>query len=261
MKRLAAITLLGLLAGCTGTELLPLQRDLQRFDAFVKERSTGQHQTTAAVTEPAAPQDTAPVTAQPEVATATAEQPAPVVQQPAKTAPNFFERLRQNRAKGDATVAAPPPETATAAVEPAPVAPQSAKPAPNLFERLRQNRAAQAGPAMPPGPHDQIPEPIPVDNPLVRPPWEVFMEAGPNANEELDLETLYGPGKIPPELQTADAAANPDQRVAVTTPDLPAEAEQPAPDQPAPKSTCKGRQTWRRGDQGRRRSRRGGSAR
>ena len=101
-------------------------------------------------------------------------------------------------------LAAPPPE------QPAP--PQqvaSAEPAPKqtpvatLLEKFRvatARKQAPAQPVQPPAAYDQIPEPIPVENPLARPPWEVFMEAGPNAHKELDLETLYGPGQIPEEL-------------------------------------------------------------
>lgn len=132
-----------------------------------------------------------------------------------------------------ATVAAPPPAardteavlTKTAPPPPAQATVPPAKPAPTVpafLERLRQlaeaKPAAPAEPAAPPGAYDQIPDPIPVENPLARPPWEVFMEAGPNAHNELDLETLYGPGQIPPELMAQEAGQPEGQQAALEPP-------------------------------------------
>lgn len=107
----------------------------------------------------------------------------------------------------------------------------SVAPKPSLLDRLRQNNQAKAAV----GAHDQIPDPIPVENPLARPPWEVFVEAGPNAHKELDLETLYGPGSVPPELMEQDQLAQ-EQAIAdgaITPP--PAQAD--APTAPTPQTT------------------------
>jgi hypothetical protein len=50
-------------------------------------------------------------------------------------------------------------------------------------------------------------------NPLVVPPWETFVEAGPGAENELDLETLNGPQAAeptpPPETAAADEPVAP----------------------------------------------------
>jgi hypothetical protein len=105
-----------------------------------------------------------------------------------------------------------------------------AKPQPNIFEKLMLARkpAKQAGPGAPPGAHDQIPEPLAVENPLARPPWEALAEAGPNADNELDLELLYGAGNVPAELQ---AEQPPEQEIAVAQPELLLDLQ---PEGPAP---------------------------
>jgi hypothetical protein len=45
-------------------------------------------------------------------------------------------------------------------------------------------------------------------NPLTAPPWEVFVQAGPGAENDVDLETLDGPSS--PTAQTQTAVAEPD---------------------------------------------------
>jgi hypothetical protein len=193
------IALAGLLAGCAGGDYSPLQRDLaelaempKRLDNFVKEKTARPTQT------------------------AQADLP-PMPDLPVEAAPG--------EGVGEMAVAETPPvdapqhdvPSATAVAAPATPAPR----APNLFERIKMASAAQKqqqAPAVPPGPLDQIQEPIPVDNPLARPPWEALAEAGPNADNELDLELLYGAGNVPAELQAEQPA---EQQVAVAQPDAP----------------------------------------
>ncbi len=56
------------------------------------------------------------------------------------------------------------------------------------------------------------------NNPLVAPPWEAFVRAGPGAENDIDLETLNGPNKIvldqpqatvPPSTDTAQVSEAP----------------------------------------------------
>lgn len=120
--------------------------------------------------------------------------------------------------------------------------PRKAKP--TVLDRLLAARAAKSEPEPElRGAYDQIPEPIPVENPLARPPWEVFMEAGPNAHNELDLETLYGPGQVPPELLAEQEAAQQQQQVAVAQEQAPLAmppADDPPPEAaPAPEQSAK----------------------
>lgn len=49
-------------------------------------------------------------------------------------------------------------------------------------------------------------QPLPPDNAMVAPPWEARVAAGPGASQDIDLETLNGPGAAPPQ----DAAPPPD---------------------------------------------------
>jgi hypothetical protein len=119
-----------------------------------------------------------------------------------------------------AEVAPPTPNVAnvqTATAQPAPVAPAPLAPPPEQF-------------------YSPISKPVVVENPLARPPWEAFAEAGPNANDELDLDTLYGQGNIPPELA---AKEDPDAAAAMPAPEPPPEkvAETSAPES-APANTA-----------------------
>ena len=141
-----------------------------------------------------------------------------------------------------APVAAPEAAAEAAAETAAEAAPPDAAaavaPKPSLLDRLRQRNQSKAKAT--PGAHDQIPDPIPVENPLARPPWEVFVEAGPNARNELDLETLYGPGNIPPELMEQDQLAQ-QQAIAdgeLTPPPVDAPVEAPKAEEP-PKKKAK----------------------
>jgi uncharacterized lipoprotein YmbA len=47
-------------------------------------------------------------------------------------------------------------------------------------------------------------QPLPARDPLVAPPWEALVKAGPNASKEIDLETLNGPVRAPQSVATAD---------------------------------------------------------
>ena len=218
MKRLAAIATALLLSGCAGADYSPLQRDLQelaalpqKLDTFVKERTSKEPQTAAVEAAPPAPDaqqalasETTVAPAEPQAA-ALETAPPPTPRAPAKPAPTLLDRLRQSsgqstaaQSKSKPTLVSPPPD-------------------------LR------------PGVYDQIPEPIPVENPLARPPWEALAEAGPNADNELDLELLYGAGNVPVELQTEPPPEEPsapvEQQVAVAQTDaplaLPPEVEPP----------------------------------
>lgn len=44
------------------------------------------------------------------------------------------------------------------------------------------------------GPRLPFEKDLPADSATVNPPWETLVQAGPNADKELDLETLNGPG-------------------------------------------------------------------
>ncbi|MBL8790634.1 MAG: hypothetical protein JNM45_09050 [Rhizobiales bacterium] len=146
--------------------------------------------------------------------------------------PNLLRDLRQR-------METPAPPADTASTSPSSSAPQAASadavaaatPKPTLLDRLREATQPKPQVTTPPGAHDLIPDPIPVENPLARPPWEVFVEAGPNARNELDLETLYGPGNIPPELMEQDQLAQ-QQAIAEGETAAPPAAEQ-QPQKPA----------------------------
>jgi hypothetical protein len=196
VKWLWTIALAGALAGCAGAEYSPLQRDLaelaempQRFDNFVKRKTARGDQ--IAVAAPAESQLSEPAQPPPvqETQTALAQEPAVPI---------------------EPTVPPVPTDIATEATAPA-TAPASA-PAPNLLEKLGLAKKQVVEPP-PASVHEKIPEPLSVDNPLARPPWETFVEAGPNADNELDLDLLYGKGNVPLELQTAQAPE--EQQVAV----------------------------------------------
>jgi hypothetical protein len=65
-------------------------------------------------------------------------------------------------------------------------------------------------------------QPLSMKDPLVAPPWQAMVKAGPKASTEIDLETLNGPLRAP---QTASADAAPQSS-----------AQAPEP-QPTPQST------------------------
>jgi hypothetical protein len=67
----------------------------------------------------------------------------------------------------------------------------------------------------------------------VRPPWEALVQAGPGAENDLDLETLDGPLATAPAIEEASDAQAAD--VPVSAPEPP-----PAPDRPAQKPAAKG---------------------
>ncbi len=64
-------------------------------------------------------------------------------------------------------------------------------------------------------------KPVPIETPdqsLIAPPWEALVKAGPDADKDIDLETLNGPmAAPPPEMASAIAAATP----ATPTPAVP----------------------------------------
>jgi hypothetical protein len=95
--------------------------------------------------------------------------------------------------------------------------------------------SAPATAAAPPPPESYSPitKPVVVENPLARPPWEAFAEAGPNANDELDLETLYGPGNVPPEVAARDPDMSGTETASTTPPPaMKAAAKKPEPAKP-----------------------------
>ena len=104
---------------------------------------------------------------------------------------------------------------------------ETARKKPTLFDALGVKK--QAAPVEPPGAYDQIQDPIVVENPLARPPWEVFMEAGPNAHKELDLETLYGPGHIPADMQAKEDAEQAEKAAQQTIAERQLAAQQAVP--------------------------------
>ncbi len=58
-------------------------------------------------------------------------------------------------------------------------------------------------------------------NPLVAPPWEAFVRAGPGAEGDIDLETLNGPSKIVLDQPQVDIAQNAEPPSAPAKPDNP----------------------------------------
>jgi hypothetical protein len=57
-----------------------------------------------------------------------------------------------------------------------------------------------------------------VVTPIIAPPWEALVAAGPGAAHDIDLETLNGPGMAPPEMAVAEAiAAEPEKSKAKGT--------------------------------------------
>jgi hypothetical protein len=46
-----------------------------------------------------------------------------------------------------------------------------------------------------------------VVTPITAPPWEAMVAAGPGAAQDIDLETLNGPGMVPPEIPVAETKA------------------------------------------------------
>ncbi|MFT3672322.1 hypothetical protein [Aestuariivirga sp.] len=238
MKWLAAIAVALALAGCTDANS-PLQQDLRRLAELPKRMDTlGRRDVSAtppAVAQPADPAVTsnrslaagAPATT---ATTAPAVQSlaTPPDQQVATLAPPPVEPVQAEQ-QAAAEAPAPPPAQQVAAAEASPA------PAPKLtlLDRLRAATSKKQAAPVTPNPQDQIPDPIPVENPLARPPWEVFVEAGPNAHNELDLETLYGPGNIPPELMAEQQAA--EQQADAATPPMDTAAATPPADDPAKK--------------------------
>ncbi len=140
---------------------------------------------------------------------------------------------------------APPPSPPQAQSAPAQgiAVAETARKKPTLFDALGVKK--QAAPVEPPGAYDQIQDPIVVENPLARPPWEVFMEAGPNAHRELDLETLYGPGHIPADMQAKEDAEQAEKAAQQTIAERQLAAQQageqlaePPPDEPVPEEAA-----------------------
>jgi hypothetical protein len=70
-------------------------------------------------------------------------------------------------------------------------------------------------------------QPLSIRDPLVAPPWQAMVKAGPNASKEIDLETLNGPARMaqaapvdlasPPPPEPEVAAPLPDGRTAITS--------------------------------------------
>jgi outer membrane murein-binding lipoprotein Lpp len=182
--RAAAIALALLLAGCTSEGQDLLRRDLQDLADLPKKLDGLARKDSAAQVDAAQP----------------APAPSPESQQPVAQSAALAPPPEENQAAPAATPPAPSPAPVQVAAK--------TKPKPTLFDALGITTPPPP-PQGPQGAYDQIPDPIPVENPLARPPWEVFMEAGPNAHKELDLETLYGPGQIPAELMEQGEASPP----------------------------------------------------
>lgn len=188
------------LAGCTGNSQSLLLRDLEQLAELPKKMDR---------------------VARKDAGSAPAEQAMAAAEQGTTLAAAPLEATPPETAAPDAAPVpepAPAPETVVASTG-VPKTVPAKKPKPTLLEHLRKSGVVKT--EQPPelrGAYDQIPEPIPVENPLARPPWEVFVEAGPNAHNELDLETLYGAGNIPPEL-IAEQQAN--EQVAVASEQAP----------------------------------------
>lgn len=206
MRALAAIAVALALVGCTAGDS-PLQRDLRQLADLPKRMDTLGRKDVAQAPVTVPPADaqtssTGALAAPPPAAAAPALTPEP--EQPV-AAPETRTASTAPAVPGEPPITEPAQQVASAEPPAAQAAARVRKP--TLLERIREATAArQQQTAAPPGPHDQIPAPIPVENPLARPPWEVFVEAGPNAHNELDLETLYGPGNIPPELMAEQQA-------------------------------------------------------
>ncbi len=66
------------------------------------------------------------------------------------------------------------------------------------------------------------------------------MEAGPNAHNEIDLETLYGPGNIPPELMAEQQAQEQQADAGLATPPADTASGQQASTEPPEKKTKPG---------------------
>lgn len=199
MKTRAAIVLALALAGCSGNSQGLLLRDLEQLAELPKKMDR-----VARNDAGSAPAEQVPVAQ---------EQGTTLAAAPLEAAPP------EASAPDAAPVPEPAPQTVVASTD-VPKTIPAKKPKPTLLEHLRKSGVVKSGEPPPElrGAYDQIPEPIPVENPLARPPWEVFVEAGPNAHNELDLETLYGAGNIPPEL-IAEQQAN--EQVAVATEQAP----------------------------------------
>lgn len=237
MKWLAAIAVALALAGCTDANS-PLQQDLRRLAELPKRMDTLGRKDVAAP-PPASEQPSDPAVASNSTlaagAPATTATTAPAVQslatppdqQVAATPPPVEPVQPEQQAAAEAPAPQPVQQVAAAEATPAPA------PKLTLLDRLRAATAKKQAAPVTPNPQDQIPDPIPVENPLARPPWEVFVEAGPNAHNELDLETLYGPGNIPPELMAEQQAA--EQQADAATPPVDTAAATPPADDPAKK--------------------------
>ncbi|MFO1033727.1 MAG: hypothetical protein U1E15_06540 [Hyphomicrobiales bacterium] len=131
--------------------------------------------------------------------------------------PNQWDQaLKARNAEAKAEAAAKQAELPAAAAAPT-VQPSPAQPSPVLPPLL-------AKPPEPPPGYSPLSQPLAVENPLARPPWEAFAEAGPNANDELDLETLYGPGKIPAEMAAKDPDLQPTEQADAAVPETKPEA-------------------------------------
>jgi hypothetical protein len=52
-------------------------------------------------------------------------------------------------------------------------------------------------------------EPLASKNTIIAPPWEALVAAGPGAANDIDLETLNGPGAAPPDVVVAETPAMP----------------------------------------------------
>ena len=220
MKGRAAIALALLLAGCTASDQLLLQQDFKRMADLPNQRGK------ARSGAPEAPPDTT-AAVDPAPAPAPAPAPPPDMANPA------------------AVTGAPspsPPQAQPAPAQDIAVA-ETARKKPTLFDTLGVKKPA--APVEPPGAYDQIQDPIVVENPLARPPWEVFMEAGPNAHKELDLETLYGPGHIPADMQAKEDAEQAEKAAQQTIAERQLAARQagqslaePPPDEPVPEEAA-----------------------
>ncbi|MBK8771380.1 MAG: hypothetical protein IPM06_13195 [Rhizobiales bacterium] len=222
MKGRAAIALALLLAGCTASDQLLLQQDFKRMADLPNQ--LGKPRTGTPETPPA---------------TTAAVDPAPTPTPTPEPAPP------PDMANPAAVTDAPPPSPPQAQSAPAQgiAVAETARKKPTLFDALGVKK--QAAPVEPPGAYDQIQDPIVVENPLARPPWEVFMEAGPNAHRELDLETLYGPGHIPADMQAKEDAEQAEKAAQQTIAERQLAAQQageqlaePPPDEPVPEEAA-----------------------
>lgn len=214
MRTRAAIVLALALAACTPDSKGLLLRDLEQLAELPRKM------------DKVARKDVAPAPA--EQAVAAAEQGTTIAAAPPEA---VAQQVAPEPAPEPvpAPEPAPVPETVVASTD-VPKTVPAKTPKLTLLDRLRKSglvKTAEPEPELR-GAYDQIPEPIPVENPLARPPWEVFVEAGPNAHKELDLETLYGSGNIPAEL-IAEQQAN--EQVTVASEQAP--LAMPPADEPA----------------------------